>query len=657
MTSGWQQRSGTGASLALAILVVSCTGHITENVPPADSGGTAAATGGTNGTLDGSAASAGRSSGSGGESSATGGSTNGGESDSGGSGAGGSGAGGSSGTAQTSDPSAFGTCPTGDPDPGVTPLSKLSTVQYRNTVQDLLSASGLDDLVATVAPLLDAVPDDSTQASFRGLDKRISSDHISGYYNVAIAIGDGATQDASHLTALAGSCATKSTLSSSCLDAFLNDFGQRALRHPLTSDELAEYEDVAQGSSPTASSPAEALRNVVVTLLMAPRFVNHLELEGTPVSGRDDYLALSPYEVAARLSYTFWQTMPDDELMSAAADGSLATDDGFDKELTRVFSDARTQQTIWQFWNEWMRFEAFTGFSSERPAFQALAAGEHLGEPGHDHWGDMVQEIRDLTELYTWKQTGTLLDLMTSTVSVTPSADLAHLYGVTAWSGSGAYPTLPDGTRSGLLTRSALLASSLETTNPFHRGAQIRRAILCEDLEPPDPNSLPAGSLDPPPQSEVLTTRERYEAKIAGNDLCLGCHRSFSNIGYTLEAYDSLGRFRTDEQVFDEQTGDLLATLPLDTVASVQIGDGPASDVSGPLDLNQRIIDSGMVEPCLAANYFRYTLRRDPTANSADACAFENMQTALTTPGVGLSDVFRDLATEPAFRTRKVGPQ
>ncbi len=635
------------ASPFVALLAVACTGSIRETVAADDdSSGNAATSGGTGGSAT--------SPGKGGTSAGSGG-THAGGAPGGSSGSGGGGTSGASGSSTTADPGAFGTCPSGTPEPGVTPLSKLSTVQYRNTVVDLLRASGLDDLIESVTPLLDAVPDDSTQASFRGLDKRISSDHLGGYFNVATTVGDLATADPKHLSALAGSCATQSSLASSCLDAFLKDFGKLALRHPLTSDELEEYEDVAQGSSPAAASPADALRNVVVTLLLSPRFVNHLELEGSPVSGRDDYVALSPHEIAARLSYTFWQTMPDAELMSAADDGSLATDDGFDKELTRVFADDRTQQTIWQFWNEWLRFEAFTGFASERPAFRALAAGEHVGEAGHDHWGDMVQEVRDLTELYTWKQSGTLLDLLTSPLSVTQSADLSHLYGVKAWSGSGSYPTLPDGTRSGLLTRSALLASSLETTNPFHRGALVRRAILCEDLPQPDPTTLPPGSLDPPPTSETETTRARYQAKIAGNNLCLGCHTTFSNIGYTFEAYDSLGRFRTQEQVFDEQTGALLATLPIDTTASVQIGDEPASDVDGPLALNQHIVASGKVEACLSANYFRYTLRREPEANSADACAFADMRTALTTTGRGLRDVFRQIAAEPGFRARKVG--
>src|SRR6185369_11483509 len=128
--------------------------------------------------------------------------------------------------------------------------------------------------------------------------------------------------------------------------------------------------------------------------------------DGTPVGGRGDYLALGPYEIASRLAYTFWQTMPDDALLAAAADGSIATDAGFAAQLERVFGDARTQGTLWQFWNEWLALEGFVGFVSNRPAFMALAAGENVGAPGHDHYGDMVQEIRDLTDLYTWKQPG-----------------------------------------------------------------------------------------------------------------------------------------------------------------------------------------------------------------------------------------------------------
>lgn len=550
-------------------------------------------------------------------------------------------------------PQAFGECPPDAADPGPTPLMKLSTIQYRNTVRDLLEASGLETVADELTTRLAAVPDDSSVA-FRGLDKRISADHLKAYFDIAVGVADAATTGA-RLTTLAGTCAATTPLSTSCLNEFLTKFGTRAFRRPLSEEELAEFRDVALGDSPRAATSAEALRNVVVVMLMSPRFVNHLELEGAPVAGRERLYQLDPYETASRLSYTFWQTLPDDQLLDAAADGSLATDAGFDEALDRVFADPRTQQTVWQFWSEWMRFDSFTGFAWERPAFRALAAGESLGEDGHDHWGDMVQEVRDLTELYLWKQPGSLRDLMTSDLSVTRSEDLARLYGVAPWTGTGAYPTFEAGTRSGLLQRAALLASTLETTNPFHRGSLIRRSILCDDLPQPDPNSLPEGSLDAPPPSAALTTRERYARKVDGNPLCNGCHAAFSDIGYVLESFDALGRYRTSEDVFDEQTGELVATLPLDTSGTIDVAGGDPRPVRGPAELNELILASGKVEACLSANYFRYALRRDPTRNSDDSCAFEAMRTELLRPEAALSTVFRSVALAAGFRQRKVG--
>jgi hypothetical protein len=631
------------ASLAagLALAAGACTGQVSGHPSGSGGSGSGNTSGGGNASGGGNTSGAGNSAGAG--------------NSSGGGGAGNVTGGGGSGVPTTpTNPAAFGTCPSGGGEPGATPLMKLSTVQYRNTVRDLLAASGLGAVATEVAPMLTAIPDDSTIA-FRGLDNRISTEHIQGYFNVATAVANAATGSSSRLTSLAGSCATTTPLAASCLDAFLTSFGRRAFRRPLTSEETTAMRDVAMGTSPPAANSAEAIRNVVVMLLMSPRFVNHLEVDGTPISGREDYLALNPYEIASRLAYTFWQTMPDDALLAAAADGSLATDAGFTTQLDRVFADVRTKETVWQFWNEWLRFESFTGFAAERPAFKALAAGENLGVAGHDHWGDMVREMRDLTELYTWTRRGTFAELMTSDVSVTRSADLARLYGVSAWSGSGEYPRFTDGNRSGILQRGALLASSLEQTNPFHRGALIRRAILCDNLPQPDPNSLPPGSLDPPPPSAAMTTRERFQAKVEGNGLCQACHQSFSSLGYVMESYDALGRFRTQEKVYDEQTGALVATLPINTMAVPLVVSGDQRPVSGPAELNQRIAESGKVEACLSANYFRYALRRDPTANGADACTFESLRTNLGASGGALADTFRKLAVEASFRRRKVG--
>jgi hypothetical protein len=529
---------------------------------------------------------------------------------------------------------------------------RLSTLQYRNTVKDLLAAVGAAALLQKIDEKLQSIPDDSLADGFRGLDNRTALEHVQGYFDVGRAVGDALASDPALLIQVAGLCANETKLSAACVDAFLDRFVRLAYRRPLMQAERADLAALNDG----VRSPAQAIRAMVVVALSSPRFVHQVEIDGSALPSTDDVLQLDAYEIASRLSYTFWQTMPDAELFQAADDGSLASDDGFQAQLERVFGDPRAQQTLWSFWNEWFRFEKFTGFETTRPALQALAQGESLGVLGHDHYADMVQEVRDLTALFTFQKRATVSDLLSTDLSVTKSADLAHLYGVSAWSGQGEYPRLPPN-RVGLLQRAALLVSNLEQTNPFHRGAFVRRTLLCDPLPQPDPNSLPPGSLDPPVPSSAQTTRQRFQAKVDGNGLCQTCHGSFSDIGYVLESFDALGRYRTVEQVFDEKTGSKLAELPIDTGAMPKITPDDTSAVASAAELNQRLIDSQKVEACLAQRYFEFAVRRSASASSLDECVVQDLTRALKDPAVGLGGAFRRLARYSSFFQRKVGPR
>jgi hypothetical protein len=537
--------------------------------------------------------------------------------------------------------------------PGVSPLMKLSTLEYRNTVKDLLTSVGAAGVLPSIEGLMASIPDDSLAEGFRGRDNRTALEHVQGYFNVGRALGDAVAKDPALLTAVAGSCASEATLSATCVNGFLDRFVRLAYRRPLTDADRAEYAALNDG----VRSPAQTIRAMLVVALSSPRFVHQVEIDGTALASASDVLQLTSYEIASRLSYTFWQTMPDAELLDAADDGSLATDAGFKQQLERVFADNRTQETLWSFWNEWFRFEKFTGFETSRPALQALAAGESLGMAGHDHYRDMVQEARDLTQLFTFGKSATVSDLLTTDLSVTKSADLAHLYGVAPWSGSGEYPKLPAGTRAGLLQRAAILVSNLEQTNPFHRGALIRRSVLCDPLPQPDPNSLPPGSLDPPPPSAAQTTRQRFQAKVDGKALCQACHGGFSDIGYVLESFDALGRYRTVEQVYDEKTGEKLAELPIDTNAVAKVKPDDLAPVPNAAELNQRLVASGKVEGCMAQRYFEFTARRAVSDATLDTCVVQDLAAGLKDPAVGLAGAFRRMAQYSGFFQRKVGPQ
>ncbi len=529
-----------------------------------------------------------------------------------------------------------------------TPLFKLSTAQYKNTIGDLLHLYSLDSLSDSLQADLDRIPADSQGDSFRRLDERIAIEHVQGFFDVGVDLADALLASPTHLESVAGTCASATALSPECWEDFKEGFLTRALRHPLSEAE-SELFDALFTDDKTGP---QVIHDAIVVGLSSPRFVYQVEVDGSPLTD-ESVLQLDAYELASRLSYTFWQTLPDDELFSAAADGSLLDEQTYADQLARIWEDPRTADTVKQFWNEWLRLEKFTGFETTRPGFAALTEGESFGQEGHDYYGDMMQEVFDLTHHFVFKQPSTLHELLTTNISVTASNDLAALYQVAPYEGDGDHPLLEN--RAGLLQRGALLVSNLEQTNPFHRGALIRRNILCGTLAQPNPNDLPAGSLDPPPIDEAQTTRERFQAKIEGNGLCENCHAAFTDIGFVLESFDAVGRFRTKERVFDEQTGELLAELDIDTSAEILLTARSGAPVANAQEMNALFAESGVVEACLAENYFQYFLRRAMDSSSLDQCVVDDMAKALADENEGLAGAFKRLAELPTFFTRKVG--
>ncbi len=533
-------------------------------------------------------------------------------------------------------------------EPSPSPLRRLSLAQYRNTLYDLFSPGPGRAVVDAAQEALDSIPKDGEEgAPFSAMDNRLSQRHIDAYYAVANVIADRATGEA-HLGALAGPCALETQLSKTCLDDFLAGFGLRAYRRPLSKDELAFYSELSDGSEPHT-----VFRNVVFTFLMAPPFLYHFETRGQAMDGREDLLRLSAYELASRLSYHFWQSMPDAPLLKSAQDGSLLTEAGYREQISRVFASPRTQETIRAFYTEWFGLDRFLGFVNTA-RFHALAQSEPtpLDVREHDYHADMVQEIELLFEYYAWEQeNGRFDELLGSTLSLTPSPQLARLYGVAPWDGVSEPPQLPKNERAGLLTRAAFLVTGDHSSAPFHRGAFIRRSILCDGLAQPNPNDLPPGSLTPPQNNGDLSTRQLFEAK-TDDVQCQACHAQFNPIGFALETYDSLGRFRDEEHVFDAD-GKQIGTLPVDASVVPRIDPGDNTSVKSAVEMNARIVKSDRPEACFAKQYFEYTFRRRGNIQQ-DACAMESIRHRLVADDGGMKDALKSAVLAPAFQIRKV---
>jgi hypothetical protein len=523
--------------------------------------------------------------------------------------------------------------------PSVSPLRRLSALQYQNTLRDLFGA--MLDVDAVASAELGRVPVDS--ADFRIMDARLSDQHVRAYNRVADRLARSAAAAAT-LPEIAGACAMDAMPAPACVEAFLDDFGTRAFRRPLSAEERTAYLALDDG---TRDGP-ELFRALMFVMLQSPAFLYHVEVEGEAVGGDDAYFQLEAYALASRLSYHFWQSMPDDELFAAAEDGSLLEDAGYAAQVERLFEDVRTRETLAAFYTEWWHLGWLNAFP-DTPAFHTLAEGTTVFDPDADHLQAMDDEIRAITEHFTFTSPGKLQDLLLTNLSFTRSQHLADLYGVEPWDGTSAQPRMP-AERAGILTRAAFLVNDNHTTHPIHRGVIVRRRLLCEALPQPDPASLPDGALVPPPVTADATTRERYEAKTSPM-LCNGCHSQFNPIGFVLEQYDALGRYRTEERILDEATGEVLATLPIDSMAAPRINPGDAREISTGPQLSEMVAASHALEPCFARQYFRFTYAREE--DDLDGCALEAVRSALAGDAGDLANALRAIALEPSFRARR----
>jgi hypothetical protein len=539
--------------------------------------------------------------------------------------------------------------------PAPATLRRLTMTQYRNTITDLVSwatgsASAGQGVMSSVTAQLGELPDDHREVvpqdlhgSYRRLDQSLQQVHVDATYDVAVAVGAALTTS-SRLGAVVGSCATDSSTSNdaSCLDSFIKTFGARALRRPLTSDEVDFYKS-AYGSSTTASAAAYA--DLIGVFLTAPELLYFVEHGGNAVAGQSNVFDASAYELASRLSYQLWQTSPDDALLAAAADGSLLTDAAYRAQIARMLADPRARPALDEFFADWTKADDLPALDAKNgdPVFKAFA-GNDLPNAGLRQ--AMIDDVLGLLDHYTWTAPAGVASLFTSDLSFARDSRLAKIYGVPAWDGSAAPPALPAGERPGLLTRALFLSTGSANTRPIMKGVYIRKTILCDDIPPPPPGA----NAKPPDLMPGMTTRESVEAvtEMPGT-VCEACHGPVINpLGFATEGFDALGRFRTAQTLYDA-TGAVIGSKPVDTTSVPQVSAGDPTASGGPSDLMALIVASGKVEACLSRNFFRFTYARWED-DTADGCALEDARAALASGK--LTDLVTAVLLSPQFRRR-----
>ena len=569
-------------------------------------------------------------------------------------GVGGASAGGAGGELPGVGPAAF-ACDA-DAQPESTRFRRLTERQYDNTLADLLRwGLGDDALADEVLEALESArarlpvdvrktSSEDLHGSYRRLDQDVAQAHVDAWFELAVRAGRELSAPA-RLRELAGECAVDGDGSNEegCVDDLLRGFGARALRRPLDADERAFYAGFYGDLS--VEEPA-GWADVIAGLLSAPQFLYLVEHGGDALDGVDDVYTLSAFELASRLSYHFWETLPDQALWDAAEDGSLLEPDAYTAQVERLFSDERTKTTTREFFRDWLKLDELPDLTQnlDSPLYQSFAGDDLPTDALREH---MQDEVLDLLQYLTWDEPAGFGDLLSTEASFARTDDLADLYGIEAWDGSGAPPEFSPGERPGLFTRAAFLVTASANTRPIMKGLFIRRNVLCDTIPPPPNNA----ANKPPELSDTESTREVVEGLTEQpGTACAGCHATQINpLGFATEGFDALGRVRTEQLLYSDD-GEQVGTAAIDTVSTPQVVSGDTAESSGPEDLMQLIRDSGKAHACFARHYFRFSFGRFEDLEQ-DGCALERLRSALVDTGT-LSGMLREVALDPAFQQR-----
>jgi hypothetical protein len=476
--------------------------------------------------------------------------------------------------------------------PGPAPIRRLTKLEYDNTIRDLLG------ITASL----------SKQASFTADTESALSGFVRGGAitqgddaRTMMAAGDSVAGDVSSRLASLLPCSPLPTAAAdqdACVGKFIAQFGKRAYRRPLTAHETELMQGLyrAQRSPDIGASFEQAVSALVGAIIQSPQFLYHWELgNNTPVKD-GSLIRFNSYELASKLSYLFWSTMPDDKLFAAADNHGLETPEQIATQAQRLLSDDRAKQGLTNFHLQW----------SEIGDLLQIPKDESLTNYSPAVAQSMLDETRNfVTSLFQGKS-ATLEALLTSSSTVA-DASLAKIYGASP-SGTGAQPlTLDPSQRAGIFTHLAFLTAKADTdeSHPVKRGDALLRRLLCTEFKvptdvPPVADSMPGGA----------TTRERFS--MHDQMPCATCHVMIDPIGFAFEEFDAIGAFRTQDQGH-----------PVDSTGTVSIGNNTLT-FKNAVELMGQLAKLSDVQQCMATQWMRYAMGRREVATEAPSLQVAN---------------------------------
>jgi hypothetical protein len=510
--------------------------------------------------------------------------------------------------------------------PGVPETSQIPRLfkrQYNAVVRDLLG-------VTTLASANNQAPGTGLYADFEG---PINVDAWRLYQEVGDKI---ATE------VMAGPNRSKfitcNPSNAGCLTDTIRTFGRKAFRRPLTDAEVARFEKLGQ-TTPRGTAD-EIAQTTLFAFLVSPSFLQIPELATTTENGN---IKLSSYEVAARLSFLLWDSIPDDVLNDAADKDQLDSKEKILAQAKRMIAIrekaaplvAAYHRNYLDMDNDDSHWWKVSHDTSKFPLY-STAAVPALQDELDRFFEDVAFGGGSFKDLflsnvgYVNKDTAAIYDLDPKDFG----ADLKRV-------------TLDSDRRPGFLTRAGFLSSysHYDATSPILRGAYVTIYMIGVNPGTPDP----AFFLMKPPPGDYKTERAYTEA-LTSQAACTGCHTPFVNPpGFVLETYDSIGRWQT----VDPRSGGDADAGKIDATATVTFSTGNVKKISNPRELMEEITKTPMAKRMYAEKAVAFATRR--VANANDACTVNVLNTKLAEDAFALLDVFTEMTQADSFRLRVKG--
>lgn len=485
-----------------------------------------------------------------------------------------------------------------------TSMLKLNNREFRNSVAailDLFDANLKND--SQLLDFLNRMPSDvvlDTDHTRKEQSFFINQSVVSSSFDVAF-------RAASLVAGSAGlsnfpntnNCLGQATISQACHQSFVRELGAIAFRRPLPA---AEVTSIATRFWDGSLSKTNLIEMTVTGLLQYPDFLYKVYDRGQPLGGIANTLQLSAHELAAKVSYFLTGAPPDATLRNLANNGQILDNTILDQQIERLLNTNRSREIMMRLFRESYGYDVFGNFSYPTSYLNGISLNGLQSA--------MIDELDQFFASEVITQNSTFAQLMTSRNSQISNPSLAQIYGVST--GNVQLPA----ERSGFLNRAAMLTKrSGVRASPIKRGLTVLENVLCSSVGLPPPS---APTALPDLGNQILSTREvtHRTTEVAGSS-CVTCHGRINPLGYAFEGFDSLGRSRSVESVYDSSNM-LIGQVPVSTQAETADLAVQSVRYSNSTELAAEIGRSDRAMLCFAKHLKSFESRRP--ANISDNC-------------------------------------